>query len=684
MRKSVSVLFIAVLILTVLLKISSDTYAASSGLPITVASPNKVVKITFSLKTFLIPSTKVRPYYRVSYRGATLVEDSPLGIEVASAPPLDRNFEVKGIIRQSIHNVWQTVVGKSKIVQDRGEQITILLKERSAPHRRLNIVLRAYNDGIALRYEWPQQPNLKSFQLTAEKTEFRLPANYTVWALPPGFHTYESEYRKKTLDDLPSDQLQALPLLMSAGDGPWMALMEADLTEYAGMYVSRIPDVPHALVTNLAAHQHNPVSKVKAQIPGRSPWRVLMIGQTPGALIESNLLLNLSRPSAIHNTSWIKPGKAAWNWWSGSIVDDPTFLVAGNKPGMNTATMKYYIDFAARMGFEYSVIDAGWYKSQGPQQDKGDITKPNEPAINIHEILAYAKAKGVKVILWIHSTLAARQMNDAFPLYERWGVSGVKIDFMDSDEQSVVAFYERALKKAAEHHLVVDFHGAFKPTGLNRTWPNELTREAVLGLEHAKWSKRPDPEHNVTLPFTRMLLGPMDYTPGGFTNANGQEYTPRGTRPIVLGTRCHQLAMYVVYESELAMVSDFPENILGQVGTDFLRHVPTSWDETRVLNGEPGDYVTIARKRGSEWYLGAMTDWTPRTLTIPLGFLGRGQYVAQVYEDNPAGLRGSQKITFYKSTVTAKHNLTAHLASGGGFAVRFYPIKSAALLDREP
>lgn len=671
MQQSIFIRFLALILLVGFLNVAGDTVIAYSGLPVTVTSPNKTIKLPFGLKTFLTLSTDARPYYLVDYRGATLVEDSPLGIDVTGAPPLDRNFFVKGITRQSIRNVWQTVVGKTRTVQDRGEQVTVSLFERNAPRRQINIVLRAYDDGIALRYEWPQQPQLSRFQITAEKTEFRFPANYTVWALQPGFHAYESEYQKKTLDNLLSDKLQALPLLMSAGNGRWMALVEADLTEYAGMYVSRNPTVPHALVTALPGHRNNPAIKVETHTPGRSPWRVLMIGQTPGALIESNLVLNLSRPSAIQDPSWIEPGKAAWNWWSDSVVDDPTFLAAGNKPGMNTATMKHYIDFAARMGFEYSVIDAGWY-NQEPRLD-GDITKPNEPAVNIREIVAHAKANDVKIILWIHSSLTDRQMNQAFPLYEQWGISGVKIDFMDSDEQTMVAFYERALKKAAEHHLVVDFHGAFKPTGLNRTWPNELTREGVLGLEHAKWSQRPDPEHNVILPFTRMLTGPIDYTPGGFTNSNGQDYTPRGTRPIVSGTRCHQLAMYVVYESELAMVSDFPENILGQVGADFLRHVPTSWEETRVLNGEPGDYVTIARKHGSEWYLGAMTDLTPRSLTVGLGFLGSGRYIAEVYEDDPSGLRGPQKIAFHKSTVTAKKTLTAHLASGGGFAVRFYP-----------
>ena len=658
-----------VILLIVCLKVAGSAVAASGKLPIAVTSPNHTIELTFGLKTF---DTITRPYYHVKYHGTTLVADSPLGIEVANAPPLDRNFAVKGIIRQSIRSVWRPVVGKSRLVQVRGEQMKVSLQERYAPYRRLNILLRADDDGIAFRYELPPQPRLSRFQITAEKSEFRLANNYTVWALPPGFHNYEGEYSRKTLAELPTNNLQALPLLMSAGDGKWMALAEADLTNYAGMYVSRLPEVPHTLVATLPSQRQNPAVKVESQT-SLSPWRVLMIGQTPGALIESNLILNLSRPSAISDPSWIQPGKAAWNWWSDNVVTDSKFLAAGNKPGMNTATMKHYIDFAAQMGFEYSVIDAGWYQSPESPYDKGDITQPNKPAVNIQEILAYAKAKDVKIILWIHSRLADQQMDVAFPLYEQWGVAGVKIDFIDSDEQPQVEFYERALKQAAKHHLVVNFHGAFKPTGLDRTWPNELTREAVLGLEHAKWSLNPDPEHNVTLPFTRMLTGSMDYTPGGFANANGQNYQPQFERPTVAGTRCHQLAMYVVYQSGLAMVSDFPENILGQVGADFLRHVPTSWDQTRVLNGVPGDYVTIARQRGREWYLGAMTDGTGRSLVIPLNFLSRGRYIAEIYADDPQGLHSKAKITFHQSTVTAQDSLTANLAPGGGFAVRFHP-----------
>ncbi|PYV08029.1 MAG: hypothetical protein DMG23_14610 [Acidobacteria bacterium] len=373
-------------------------------------------------------------------------------------------------------------------------------------------------------------------------------------------------------------------------------------------------------------------------------------------------MLNLSAPSALSDTSWIKPGKAAWDWWSGSFARGVNF-----KPGMNTATMEHYIDFAADHHLEYMLIDEGWSTHE-------DITHWIA-AVDLPEILDKARKRGVRVLLWMRWEAVQKHMAEAFPLYEKWGVAGVKVDFMDRDDQEMVNFYERVVRKAAEHHLVVDFHGAFKPTGLRRAYPNLLTREGVMGMEYSKWSERVTPEHDVTLPFTRMLAGPMDYTPGCFQNATRGEFKPRMVEPMCQGTRAHQLAMYVVFESPLAMLSDYPESYEKQPGMELLEKVPTVWDETKVLNGEPGKYVTIARRTDQNWFLGAMTNWDARDMEIPLGFLGPGEYDAEIFADGPDADKRATSLSVNKKRLKAGESLPVHLASGGGVAIVFTPAR---------
>ncbi len=370
--------------------------------------------------------------------------------------------------------------------------------------------------------------------------------------------------------------------------------------------------------------------------------------------------MNLNPPSALSDTSWIKPGKAAWDWWSGSYASGVSF-----KPGMNTATMEHYIDFASKAHLRYMLIDAGW----SPQDD---ITR-TVPAIDMPAILAYAKQRNVRILLWLHWTAVNKQMEQAFPMFEKWGVAGVKIDFMDRNDQEMVNFYHRTVKAAAAHHLAVDFHGAYPPAGLRRTYPNLLTREGVMGMEYNKWSRRETPEHLATIPFTRMLAGPMDYTPGCFNNTTREQFQPRQIQPMCQGTRANQLAMYVVYLSPLEMVSDYPEDYLGKPGFEFIKKAPTVWDETRVLNGEPSQYITIARRHGDEWFLGSMTNWTSRDLAVPLSFLGPGKWNAQIFADGPNANQNAKDLSIQTKHVTAQDTLPLHLASGGGAAVIFSP-----------
>jgi alpha-glucosidase len=341
--------------------------------------------------------------------------------------------------------------------------------------------------------------------------------------------------------------------------------------------------------------------------------------------------------------------------------------------------MKHYIDFAAEMGLEYMLIDAGWYSplpGYGPKMDfKADITK-TIPEIDLPGLISYARGKSVGLWVWAHWRLVNDQMDAAFPHYERLGIRGVKIDFMDSDDQEMVAFYHRVLRKAAEHHLLVDLHGAYKPTGLARTYPNYLTQEGVMGAEYNKWSARVTATHNVTLAYTRLLLGPMDYTPGAFRNRTRQDLNVKFVGPEVMTTRAHQLAMFVVYESPFACVSDDPGAYKGQAGAEFLKIVPTTWDETRALGGRIGEYVVVARRRGQDWYVGALNNEEAREVQVPLTFLGGASYKATVHAD---GAKPDEVVTTNADVTGGRLKgagvLTLKLAPGGGAALRLTPVR---------
>jgi len=316
------------------------------------------------------------------------------------------------------------------------------------------------------------------------------------------------------------------------------------------------------------------------------------------------------------------------------------------------------------------LIDAGWSVAQS--RTESDLTRTS-PALDMPEILRHAASKNVKVWLWAHWTAIDRQMDEAFPLFEKWGIAGVKIDFMDRDDQGMVEFYRRVARKAAEHHVMIDFHGAFKPTGLRRTYPNVMTHEGVLGLEYLKWSARTTPDHNVMLPFTRMLAGPMDYTPGGFNNVTPAEFEARSREPMTLGTRAHQLALYVVFESALQMLSDHPGAYRGEKELDFLSRVPASWDETRVLAGQPGDFIAVARRKGAQWFVGCLTGSRERTIELPLDFLSEGEFKAEIYADAPDAATSPKKSVKEERSVRKGAQLSVRMAPGGGQAIRISP-----------
>jgi len=601
--------------------------------------------------------------YEVSFRGQLVIARSNLGLQLEGRPLLGSAVRIVSAERGSADETYTVVHGKSNPVRNRYNRLKLELEETTGGGRRLILEARAYDEGVAFRYVVPKQPGAPLFRLVSEQTEFRLPADGFAYALYlRGFRTsYEDDYTIEPVSGIEPDRLIALPLLLEVPGAGWVAITEAHLENYAGMYLRRdVPGSPVAFRVDLPPNPDEPNLKVLAATPHQTPWRVVMVAANPGRFIESNLIINLNPPNELTDTSWIKPGKSAWDWWFGHVRTPEGFTT-----GMDTRTFKYLIDFAAEAGFDYVLVDEGW-------SDRVEILQP-KPDVDLQEILRYASSKKVGIWLWLHWTGVDKYLEQAFPLYEKWGVKGVKIDFMDRDDQWMVNWYRRVVRKAAEHHLMVDFHGAYKPCGMRRTLPNLMTREGVLGLEYTKWSARANPEHNVMLPFTRLLAGPMDYTPGGFDNVTKAQFRPRFHDPVVMGTRAHQLAMFVVYESPFMVVCDHPSAYRGEAAFQFIRDVPVTWDETRFLDGFPGDYVLIARRKGQEWYVGAMTDWTPRVLDLPLAFLGQGSYVAEIYADAPDAAQNPKNVRISRTPVTSSSVLKIEMAPGGGWAARIRP-----------
>jgi alpha-glucosidase len=672
---------------------------AQEPIPLKVTSPNgQVVLLLWEASATLAPapanaptSTTPRPValmaglrYAVEFKGKRLIEESQLGLELAPQPAQgkkkgqqenpDQLLLTTGMRRvdsrtDNVDESYSIPVGKTSTVHNHCSAARVQFKD--AQGRELWIEARVFDDGAAFRYLIPDQPNLKQVHIAHELTQFNYAKDATTYPLIlDGFQTpYEDEYVQRQVSGLHKDWLIGLPFLADEPGVGWVAITEANIDNYAGMYLRKGSD-KFGVRAELSPHVDAPTIAVDAIAPVTSPWRVLMIGDEPGRLIESNIVLNLNPPSRIADPSWIHAGKSAWDWWSGEAAPGADF-----KTGMNTATMKHYIDFASASGFPYMLIDAGWAvqpATPGPNDSMADITKVN-PDVDMPELLRYANDKHVKIWLWAHWTSVDKYMDQAFPLFEKWGVAGVKIDFMNRDDQWMVGFYHRVVESAAAHHLMIDFHGAYKPDGLRRTWPNLVTRESVMGKEYLKWSARTTPLHDTTLPFTRMLAGPMDYTPGAFGNATRETFVPRNVEPMGLGTRAHELALYVVFESPFEMVSDYPEHYKDQAEFDFIKRVPATWDEVKVVSGKPMETITLARRSGKDWYVGSITNWNERDVSVSFNFLGDGDYTAEMYSDAQDAAAEPTHTSFSKLGVTKDSVLEVHLAPGGGNAIWIHP-----------
>ena len=522
-------------------------------------SPDGRLAMTF--RTVARNGAPSQVVYTVSYQGKPLFEPSALRLDLKDQPPLGTNVRIAGVTPSSADATYRLVTGKASTVRNHYNGVRIELEELTAPSRKLSVEARAYDDAVAFRYVVPEQQALHEFRLAKENTEFRIVKDPYIWALfLPNFRSmYESEFLKLTASSLAnqggvkSSQLVGLPLLMQVPGVAWVAITEADLEGYASMYLTNGDGSwdSHSFKSVIAPHLDDPETAVAGPLPHHSAWRVVQVASEPAKLTESNVVASLNPESRIQDTSWIHAGKASWDWWSGS-------LDRNGKSAFTTENMKYYVDFAAESGFEYMLIDAGW-------SARNDITQMNG-RVDVPEVVKYAAGKNVKVWIWAGYSSAAAQMEQAFPIYEKWGVAGVKIDFVERDDQGGIDWYYRAAELAAQHHLMLDFHGATKPTGMERTWPNVLGYEAVAGMEQSKAGARDNPDHQLTLPFTRMLAGAMDYTPGGFRNVTRDDFVARSTAPVVMGTRAHQLAMYVVFLAPFQMVSDHPGAYKDQIG----------------------------------------------------------------------------------------------------------------------
>ncbi len=637
--------------------------------PPTLGSPDGRLRVTFRL------DERGRPGFDVAYRDRPVAAGT-LGLEFAGSGPLREGMKVVDARRNRRDESYPIPVGKASSARDRHNELVVSLEEAAPPRRRLDLAFRAFDDGVAFRYLIPGGGPIGDFVLADELTRLSFPGDPQGRVLPLKNYTtsYENYYETLRPSAIGPDRLIGLPLLLGGDKGrAWIAVTEANLTDYAGMYLAGVAGEPGTLAARLSPLPgRSDRAKVIGKAPFASPWRVLMVADDPGRLLESNLVFHLSDPSAIADTSWIRPGKTTFPWWNGYVLEGVDFV-----PGVNTATMKHYIDFCAEQGIPYHSLDGldiAWYGGPIDPQGPTDITKA-APSIDLPELLRYAKVKGVRLRLWMHWKALKPQIDEAFALYEAWGIEGVMVDFMDRDDQEMVRFYREMAEKAAKHRLTLTLHGAYKPTGMERTWPNVLNHEAALNQEYNKWSgpggRGTPPAHNLDIAFVRMLAGPLDYHQGGMRSVLPEDYRPRDKAPLVQGTRGHQLAMYVVYQNHLPMLADYPAAYRGQPGLEFLTRVPTTWDETRVLLAEPGRCLAIARRKGDAWYLGGMTATEGRELALPLGFLGDGRFEADLSLDDPAG--GPTAVARRKQAVSAVDTLRVAIPRDGGFAGRLVP-----------
>ena len=609
----------------------------------------------------------------------SVITPSAISLQLESGEILGKKVVVKSAKTEKVNSTIAAINYKKDIISNVYNQLTLNCKGD------YGIIFRAYNDGVAYRFFTTKKGEIN---IVKEEANFNFDKDYKCFipfvrdfrGTEQYIQSFEALYTERNISQFSKDTLGFLPVMVDLGDQKKAVITEADLEDYPGMYLKVNDEKDNSLVGEYAPYPleenqggykmlNTMVTKragyiAKVNGTRNFPWRVVIISDHDTSLLNNDMVQKLASPPRIADPSWIKPGKVAWDWWNDWNISHVDF-----KAGINTETYKYYIDFAAANKLEYIILDEGWSNDL----DLMDVS----PKINLQEIIDYGKQKNVGVILWAGWHAVDINMDAVFAKYAAMGAKGFKIDFMDRDDQKMVSSLYAIAKKAAENKMIVDFHGMYKPTGLQRTWPNVINFEGVKGMENVKWTPNDDvPHYDVTLPFIRMIAGPMDYTPGAMRNATESGFRPINSMPMSQGTRCHQMAMYVVFEAPLQMLSDNPTAYMKeQECTDFIAKVPTTFDKTVALAGNVGEYAAIAREKNNVWYVGAMSNWTERDIEINFSFLGKGNYEAVIFKD---GINADRDATDYKKEiikVTADQKMTIHLAPGGGWAARITTVE---------
>ena len=618
--------------------------------------------------------------YSVSRNEQTLIAPSTISMNLSDGTVFGRNDKVRKTVRTSFDETFSTVAYKKAEVRDNYNQILLNFKEFS-------LIFRAYDDGVAYRFV-SNLDKKKTYEVISEQAEFNFGEDRQAFIpyVNSGaktvegqyFNSFENTYTVQNLSQWRKDRLAFLPLVVAADEGVKILITEADLTNYPGMHVigtegsnslkgtfAPYPKVieqgGHNRLQGMVKERENFIAKTSGDEV--FPWRVIMVSTSDSQLAVNDMVWKLSpKQDAGTDYGWVKPGKVAWDWWN-----DWNLYGVDFKAGINNETYKYYIDFASTHGIAYVILDEGW--AVNLQADLFQVI----PEIDIQELVDYGRERGVGIILWAGYWAFNRDMEKVCRHYSEMGVKGFKVDFMDRDDQLMVNFHARAAETAARYGLMLDFHGTYKPTGLSRRWPNVVNYEGVHGLEQMKWRPKECDQvtYDVTVPFIRMAAGPMDYTQGAMRNASKSNYRPVYNEPMSQGTRCRQLAEYVVFDSPLNMLCDSPSNYITEAEcTEFISACPETWDESLGVNGEIGKYITIARRSGDAWYVGALTNWDGRALTLDLSFLGEGDWTLDIFQDGPNAEKAARDYVHTTATVPADRKITAHLAPGGGWAAK--------------
>ena len=620
--------------------------------------------------------------WSLSAGAVALLEPSEIALSLSDGRQLGIGNKVKKVTKSSCNESVPALYFKRSVVRDNYNQLKLDFKEG------FSLVFRLYDDGAAYRFVYAG----KACEVAGETAAFRFAGDWNLYVPYVCQHTqtlesqfynsFENTYAHHPLSGWRKDRLAFLPLTVEAADGIKLCLTESDLRDYPGMYLyngdgdaaleARFAPYPkeirqggHNMLQGEVQTREEYIARVEG--PRSFPWRVVMVAREDKQLTDNDMVFRLAAPAAEGDWSWVKPGKVAWDWWNAWNLYDVDF-----RAGINNDTYRHYIDFASEHGIEYVILDEGWAVNK--QADLMQVI----PEIDLPMLTKYAAERGVGLILWAGYWAFNRDMEGICRHYAAMGIKGWKIDFMDRDDQPMVKFYEDAAATAARYRMVVDFHGAFKPAGLQRTYPNVLNFEGVHGLEQMKWS---GPEvdqvtYDVTIPFVRLAAGSADYTQGAMRNATKRNYRPVNSEPMSQGTRCRQLAEYVLFDAPLMMLCDSPSNYRKEPEcTAFIAAIPTVWDETLALDGRIAEYAVLARRNGSTWYIGAMTDWKARDMEIPLDFLPEGSYTVTVYRDGPNADRAARDFRMETTEATAATTLRAHLAPGGGWAARLEPVR---------